>query len=411
MRPIVFRPAPRVRLYLVPAALLLVLAVRPVHALEEGLSGATVDLADTVRSYEEAIALAESSQGAYGADIAEPLLGLGLALQSEGRHGEAIDHFKRGVHLMRINDGLYSPGQIPLVQGEIASLIARADYLQADERQRYLYRVQLHNRDSGEPLAAAFMQHANWQLEAYRLGIGGEDYLRLMDTWDLYRRALEDVRTREGEASPNLMPPLQGMLSTQYLIASYIPQPQPEAFGEDLRMRHDLYRFTAYQHDSYQKGTSILAAMHGVQLEQPADRQRSVGAARILAALGDWHLWHGERTDALRAYAGAIAELGALEDAQTEVDALFGAPVAIPDLDGLRPLPPEAPSGPDSVQLQFSVTDSGRVVDVERLDDNDALDGRAYQLMRKLRKTRFRPRFEAGQPAGTEQIVKSFDLQ
>ena len=95
------------------------------------------------RDYRDAIARVESSQGAYAAQLPEQLLSLGLTLQSQGRHAEAIDLFKRGAHLARINDGLYSSQQVPMLQGQIASYVAGGDYVQADERQHYMYRVQI----------------------------------------------------------------------------------------------------------------------------------------------------------------------------------------------------------------------------------------------------------------------------
>jgi len=57
------------------------------------------------------------------------------------------------------------------------------------------------------------------------------------------------------------------------------------------------------------------------------------------------------------------------------------------------------------------VNDRGRVVNLERLDENDASVGKANRLMRKLRKTRFRPRFEAGQRIETEELVRAYVIE
>mgnify|MGYP001764207792 CR=1 FL=1 len=94
------------------------------------------------RAYQDAIAEIESSEGAYAGQLPESLLGLGLNLQAQGRHVDAIKALRRGVHLARINEGLYCTQQIPLLQGEITSYRAIGDYAAADERQNYLYRVQ-----------------------------------------------------------------------------------------------------------------------------------------------------------------------------------------------------------------------------------------------------------------------------
>ena len=163
-----------------------------------------------VTDYREAIAELEDAAGPYGEGLSEKLLGLGLALQQQGPHAEAVTVFKRGVHLARINGGLYSGSQIPLLQSQISSHLALGDYETADERQTYLYRVQRRALDKGIVRAEALMQQARWQRQAYELGLGEYGFTRLLAMWDLYRMALTDIADREGETSPNLLPPLYG---------------------------------------------------------------------------------------------------------------------------------------------------------------------------------------------------------
>lgn len=61
--------------------------------------------------------------------------------------------------------------------------------------------------------------------------------------------------------------------------------------------------------------------------------------------------------------------------------------------------------------MAFSVSESGRVQDIQRLDNNALQDKQAYSLMRRLRSTIFCPRFEAEQPVETEKLVKSFYIR
>jgi len=390
-----------------------VLAALLLLASQSGTAADSADSSDAVTgddldAYYAALESAELRGGAYNDELTEPLLGLAMALQARGEHDDALALFKRGAHLARINDGLHSSRQIPLLRGEIASLIASGDYAVADDRQRYLYRVQLRK---GERLAEAYMEHADWQYQAYRLRLESEGFDRLINMANLYRAALKEVVEHEGDTSPATLPPLQGLLRAQYLIAGYDLGPLTQAPVEDVRARQNLYRFAAYKRQSYATGQSIIQAMHDIGSRAPDARQRALDSAHTLAMLGDWHLWNDQRQSAEQAYAGAWLELAGLDDAQDQASALLGAPVALPALAGLEPLPPEAQDDPDAVQLMFSVTASGRTRSLRRLDDNAELDGRAFRLMRTLRATRFRPRFEAGQPAETQQLVKAFDLK
>jgi len=366
--------------------------------------------AQAVLAYQHDIEAIESNEGAYAGKLPESLLSLGLMLQAQGRHDEAIKVFRRGVHLARINEGLYCTQQIPLLQGEIASHKAVQDYAVADERQNYLYRVQTHSMSSGEELAGAFMQQAQWQYDAYQLGLDQQGYTRLMQMSDLYRLALQDVITREGETSPKLLAPLYGMLQAQYLISSYeVPEPLPTTFGEVSQIDESLIRFKTYRSQSYQQGNAIIEAIAGINKEQAAPDSKTM--AETLVMLGDWRLWNGKTDAAWEAYREAETELASSNDAQSLVPQLFGEPVALPAIADLSPLPPVVAPEQADVTLEFAVNERGRVEDIERLDDNEAEDRQAYRLMKQLRKTTFRPRFEAGQPVETEKLVKAFDIQ
>ena len=365
-----------------------------------------------LQAYREAITSIESNQGAYGADLPETLLGLGLSLQAEGDHQEAVVLFRRGVHLTRVNEGLYSRNQIPLLQAEIQSHIAGQDYAMADDRQRYLHRVQTRSPAAGMGNARALMQHAEWQYSAYQLGLEKENYPRLMSMWGFYHRAYLDIYEQEGETSPELLPPLNGMLQSLYLMSRYQFKEPDAMYSDDVMARLNQQRFTSLRAQNFERGTRIIESIYKVESSNGKAEQ---ARADSLVMLGDWHLWHGERQGALNAYTQAAGELNRLEDAQLELDDPLGEPVPLPALDALAPLPPvvegDAEGNGEAILLEFGVTRSGKVIDIERLDDNQAYDNQARRLMRKLRKTRFRPRFEAGQPIDTESIVKAFDTR
>lgn len=90
---------------------------------------------------------------------------------------------------------------------------------------------------------------------------------------------------------------------------------------------------------------------------------------------------------------------------------VFDKPVALPAIAGIRPLPTAVAPNEADVTLAFGVSASGKVRDIERLDDNEKDEAQANRLIRQLRKTPFRPRIEAGQPVETEKLVKAFQIQ
>jgi hypothetical protein len=355
------------------------------------------------QAYTRAIEAIESSGGAYAPELSEPLLSLALTLQSQGRHTQAIALFRRGIHLTRVNEGLYCAQQVPLLQGEIASHLAIQDYAMADERQDYLYRVQMRSSAAGDALTDALMQQAQWQYAAYQLGLGAHGYLRLLNMTEFYRQALRNATAgeEEGETSVKLLAPLQGMLETQYLIAGYVWQESDRPFGEDDRPSDALLQFNAYRAQSYRQGNNIIEAIARIQ--------RNVAQTQVM--LGDWRLWNGRTKSAWQAYQKAEAELAGEDDAQVQLQKVFGQPIALPDVAGLTPLPPAVDPKEAEIVLEFTVDAKGKVQDLERIDDNDDYNKQAKQLMNRLRKTTFRPRFADGQPQETEKMVKAFNVQ
>lgn len=362
----------------------------------------------SISRYRDVITRLEDQGGAYNPALTEPLLELGMALQQSGMHAEAIDLLKRGVHLARINNGLYSEIQLALLESEIKSHLALGQFEEADDRHRYLYRVQQRTlTDAGRGFA--FMQQAKWQRRAYELELDENGFNRLINMWNLHRMALTEFAAADGDASPTLLPPLHGMLRAQYLMSGSMGENSAGRFQRaGFRIRgDDEGRLYAYRGQSYKQGDSVIRAIFDVRAAQ-AD-STPLARAEVLAMMGDWRLWHGRYTEALDAYAEAIIELASVDGAEEGLQALFGAPVALPALEGIRPLP--EPASPDAADLllEFTVDERGRVRDLTRLDDSEASVGIVNRIMRTLRATPFRPRFDTGEPVATTGIQWAYD--
>lgn len=381
----------------------------PAVTARPGLEAMQQAEAASVRRYRDLIARLEIEGGAYNPALTEPLLELGMALQQAGLHAEAIDLLKRGVHLARVNNGLYSEIQLALLESEIKSHIALGQFSEADDRHRYLYRVQQRTlTDAGRGFA--LMRQARWQRRAYELELDEDGFNRLINMWNLHRMALAEFADTDGDTSPTLLPPLHGMLRAQYLMSGSTGENSAGRFQRDgFTVRGEEGRFYAFRGQSYRQGDSVIRAIFDVQAAQP-ESSRATRAA-VLAMMGDWRLWHGKHREAMEAYAEAVIELAPAEDAQEEMEALFGTPVALPALEGIRPLPERAAPEQADLLLEFTVDERGRVRDLTRLDDNEGNVGIANRIMRALRGTPFRPRFDTGEPVATTGIQWAYDTQ
>ncbi|MEM1152791.1 MAG: hypothetical protein AAGI44_01530 [Pseudomonadota bacterium] len=365
--------------------------------------------AENERAMRTAISEIESQHGAYGEQLTEQMLSLGLVLQQQGRHSEALSTFKRGVHLARINQGLYTPEQIPLLEGEIKSAIALGDYDLVYELQEYLYRVQDRSMPAGVARAKVLLQQADWHFEAYQLQVGPTGPERLLNMWDLYRGAWEDIRNIEGNTSLNLLTPLYGLLRTQYLISQYHASNDGSSSSGHAGYKHpSVNRFYAHRAQNFELGSSVIQTIYNIQRENHG--ASSEQAANALVSLGDWQMWYEKRDKATETYRFALAELAQQDADQQKVEDLLEKPVPLPDMNGLSALPAPVSTDRGDILLEFGINSRGRVVDLTRLDDNDEMDSSAIRLMRNLRATKFRPRFENGEPVETDKLVRAYEI-
>ena len=485
------------------------------------------------RNYIESM---EESAGAFAPGLTEQLLGLGLNLQALDRHAEAAKVLKRGVHVSRVQSGLYAADQIPLLRAEIRSLIALGRFDEVDEHQRYLARVESEALTGTPASIAALIDQGEWAEQAWDLRLGDQEAHpeHLARSWEYYRLAYNQSTQLYGDRSLELLKPLEGMLRLQYRFADL-----QRANASNSAFDGTSYRQTSALGGAYRRGEAVLSAIFGLKMMNGSSAGEQ---ARDLTRLGDWARWIGRRSDSRIYYdkawlritpppvvpeapeaaaspepaAEAVAEVAAtIEVAMNEIGsddaspnsgaeeaaadavaalegeeaaavdetseaseagddapaneemvaeaspeaetgasnedtsimalteeqppeddpvmraALFQTATPLPDIDTLRPLPPFRRDASGPLVVQFQLNEAGKITVLERVtvtsvtesettegerasedaaaprvDNDPAVD----RLFRKMRRTRFRPRYEDGVAVETGTIVWSFDL-
>ena len=365
--------------------------------------------------YQFYIADLESRHGAYAQGLSEQLDGLGRVYQEQGLHQEAIKIYKRAVHLARVNNGLYSQQQIPLLQRLITSYVATGEYGKADERQYYLYRVQRRiNKGNALGMSEVMLERAEWQRTAYFLSVGDTSYARLLSMWELYGAALREIVGNEGTTSENLIRPLKGMLQTQYLIASYEGESAPQfsinASGAEQGTAEEN-RFALIRMSNYRQGLQVINSLREVYTANEAENSPLAATTTIMQ--GDWSMRYQKQDTAMRLYRAAWEELAAVDNGEAMRAMHFGQPVMLPALVGISAdedlkTPPKLHG---YATVSFGVSQRGRVVDLNLVEKQPVVEGddkTATRLLRRLRAKTFRPRLEAGEAVATENIVRQY---
>ena len=491
----------------------------------------------TLGIYRNYIESMEESAGAFAPGLTEQLLGLGLNLQALDRHAEAAKVLKRGVHVSRVQSGLYAADQIPLLRAEIRSLIALGRFDEVDEHQRYLARVESEALTGTPASIAALIDQGEWAEQAWDLRLGDQEAHpeHLARSWEYYRLAYNQSTQLYGDRSLELLKPLEGMLRLQYRFADL----QREN-ASNSPFDGTSYRQTSALGGAYRRGEAVLSTIFGLKLVNGSSAGEQ---ARDLTRLGDWARWMGRRSDsrsyydkawrritpppavpeepeaaaasepaedaiaetaprakvamsdtgaadtpqntadidastdevaiteseqpaAVEAQPSGVAEAG--EEAPTDREtvaqaspatdtepskedtpvmaltaeqppeddpvmraALFETATPLPDIDTLRPLPPFRRDASGPLVVQFQLNEAGKITVLERVTvttvtESDTAEGEEAsedakaprvdndpavdRLFRKMRRTRFRPRYEEGVAVETGMIVWSFDL-
>ena len=210
----------------------------------------------------------ETSAGAFAPGLTEQLLGLGLNLQSLERHVEAAEVLKRGVHISRVQSGLYAADQIPLLRAEIRSLAALGFYDDVNERQAYLARVESAALAGTPASVAALLDQAAWAEQAWELGLGEAETHpeHLARSWEYYRLAYNQSSQLYGDRSQALLAPLEGMLRIHYRFGLL-----QKASGSNDAFRVDSFRQSSALGGIYRRGEAVLSAIYGLNSLHGAD--------------------------------------------------------------------------------------------------------------------------------------------
>jgi hypothetical protein len=368
-------------------------------------------VAPDAASYQFYIADLESREGPYAEGLSEQLLGLGASYQNQNLHDAAIEVFKRGIHIARVNGGLNGADQIPLLQSMINSLLAKGDFDKANERQNYLFRVQLKVYGAySQEITEAMLQRAAWELRAFHLTTGDISFIHLLTMGELYGGVLRNISRSDGMHSLALIPPLLGLLETQYLISTYGDPAGVHVAGSTADTHYvEENRFAMMRASNYKKGQAVITALRDVY--DYNEGEQSLMSVKTWVMLGDWHIYNRKRDSAEVAYQRAWDELAALENGGQFQQEYLGQLVRLPDFPGFARdlVPPSVVQG--YAEVSYIINRSGRVRNLEilKLEPFDETDQREpVRLIRRIKRSLYRPLTVDRELAATETINKRY---
>ncbi|MEE4277355.1 MAG: hypothetical protein V2I82_02690 [Halieaceae bacterium] len=370
---------------------------------------APADLRRRVTQLREQAREQEFGAGPYAARLGETLADLARALDSVGDAEGALEARERALHLIRINDGLYSARQGPVLRDLLNSFREREDYVALDERYSYFFRLFGAARAPYTELRwRAAMEYFNWQREALLLNVDGDPRRRLVELHTLQDDRRQALLERAGEEWVALREISLSQLATLYLIEEeidipellYDPRTQRRRREDPLDFDPMQERVENLKNSSRSRGRSLLEeALEANPGAAPRER------AELQLALADWLQWHGSTRSAREVYEDAWKTL--TEAGLTQLrEEYFEQPVPLPAAPVF--FIADSPLGPPlSCRLDVSISGRARVRDCSGTGDGGSLT----LLRRLLQASRFRPVFRDGQPLAVDDIETRWRLR
>jgi hypothetical protein len=364
-------------------------------------------LAELVQSIEQV----RAEEGVHSSELIGPLTTLGLYYQEHGDPTLAIAAIEQARQVVRVNYGLYSLREAPLLQQWIDAEEARGNPQGAwDVEQRLLALVSRNPNDlrtvpilreiaqrrldildeytdGGYPpqivLGCYYSQYREGNCRSGSRGQVKEALLR--EALSYYFRAIDTVAITEGRSSARL----------------------PDLLTEVVRV--------AYAHGRGAIGRQALRYLHAYKVENDAPPVETIDA---LVQIADWDMLfaRGERRltqSAVDLYERAYAEADGAGIEQRSVDAIFSPrlPVVLPSF-APNPLATQESSETSGfIDVAFDITRNGESERIEVLDTTtNASEDARKRLVELIDDRRFRPIVTFGRVEETARVALRYYL-
>lgn len=382
-----------------------------------------LDINRVLENHRSAIEQKEFEVGPYDPELSEMIYGLGKTLQTGQRYDEAVTAYKRSLHLNRINNGVYSLTQAPMLRGIIESQIKQGLFKETAENYEQLLWIHVKTYGRDDPrLIPLLNEISQWHLNSYSQTGRRVDAFHLEAAFNLYSAAIQLSSEHLGPDNFELIPLLSSLAITSYYYAvhqqlypefSDIGSPVPFGYRSFGSAGNDMLRRGSYYLHGRSAHNRILSILTDNPAATPQDK------ANAYADLGDWYQLFGRHRQAIDAYQEAHKIMEGSQQKDTVLSALFSTPRMLPKLESRQVSSDTSPANtlnndattlsleyataPDHyVNLSVDVTPQGipKNLQIQEVHPEGSSDlGRWAK--QTIRTRRFRPRFEGGLPVLT----------
>ena len=366
---------------------------------------------DSIEKYQDAIEELESAQGAYAAPIAQQLIGLANIYEKNEKYYKAIEVLKRSIHVNKINEGLYSTSQIPIVFQLINNLKKSEQWILVNNNYHHLYQIYRRNYGNHDSeLLDIELTRAKWYLRSFLSSFSGKPIEDLVNSYTAYYRAANLIALQFGDSDIKLVQAYNGLMLTKHLLAIHMSNnatspSNARTVAHEVKSKYN----SDMQRSSYKVGKFLIEREYEILQKQTDTTDASLIKNRL--KLADWHLVYNKRRSALKQYQSTYQHALTLSNFTPEIESLFTQPISLPNLPHLDGITRghldsiSAEERPKYARVSIDITRHGDARNIEVTDAAYKDDvSQRIKIFRYLRNTKFRPKLINGAPVDTQKI-------
>jgi tetratricopeptide (TPR) repeat protein len=356
------------------------------------------------------------SEGPYASGLTDPLAGVAQIYKQRGQYDEAIESYRRALHVIRVNDGLKSERQLPLLKDLMAIYRIVGDGQALDDAYHYYFNIHGNGYPPyTEASIAANVEYMAWQREAFGVKIGGKAQSRARAV-QAYLRNAQMIEEMAAQTSPNVdwyEDIVMSQMANLYMVMGEdleehmsVGMPSGAMYGSELQSEAFVRdRISVIQGTGEKVGRKLIQSLIDMRPEAPATKR-----AALYLELGDWNQWNGSLRRANEAY--SIVETLLLAENEHELlENWLAEPMELPDERALwRSASGLSRERHPVMTVRYDVSEKGDVRNVSVSQSDASASWPANRLKRLLRETHFRPRFAGGQPLAATNLERNYQV-
>lgn len=407
---------------------------------------ASADAADIQRR-EAMVKDMELSGDAYANGLSEVLLDLAGDYESIGDLLKARELYERANHVTRVNKGLFSVEQIPIIERLFNNYLMSGDLVAADQQQEYLYYLQrkVHAGDDAN-LINPLQKYAEWNVQAFLsylppalpesvtapagdaaaaeaptpapVASAVPDMVtfriqHLINAQALYQQLIDLLLATTHHTDPRLPEAEHSLAVTSYLFAMQAPMIDPAMLSSSDA---GFYSQMPMQRMGYTEGRRSMERR--IEYLEQNESTPPADLARARLELADWMIATHSRSDFVEVFTNAYNEYVASGASAEEIDTIFHPPLPIEVPTFLiRPhsrlslgIPVEAAlQYRGYIDVEYGVSKIGDSLSPKILFRTPETPEAVEEvLLRSLRRAEFRPRMQNGELLDNDKITARY---